>query len=1854
MSDKIDAAVLEFTVKGEQAVSTFGRIEDAAEKMETAAKRSADRTADSIAGIGKGAAANASAMEAGSRRFIAALEQEAKRVSMTRAEYRRWQAESRGIARDVYEPLIAKIEQAEAAQRSLSRTTAQTAEKLGGAFGGAVASVGALQAVLGGFGIVSFARGFVQAADSVTVLNNQLKLATGSTASAASAYEALFGIAQRSRTSFTDLGSTFASIARATDGLGISQGRLLSVTEAIGNAMAISGGNAQGMQAALTQLGQGLASGTLRGDELNSVLEQTPRLARAIADGMGVTVGKLRELGQEGKITAETIINALESQAGVLAAEVQNSVITVGQAWTQLGNSVTKAAGEFDKASKTTGTIAGAMQSLSGTIDNVADRFGRAREAGHGFIGSLVAAQVMATAEALGHVDANAANVGKRLGEAEKELARLQERFAQRGGYYLAQEVQKAEELRDRLREAKQAQDDMRAERGTSQSAQFGQASAGIDAIATKGLEAQKKATEALAAARNQALGVNASWVKSINEMYAAFQAGHIAESEYVETVKALTAQTYKKTAAHKAAGDAFAVERDAAKEWAKALKEAADIQADAEGKTSGLSKAQQALVGYLTSPAYATNSEAMRQMAVEAYKAAISAEQLGESHKRTAALVAEANGHYSKFIADLQRGVDSVEAQIVAMTDQAKAAEIAATRNITLAEAIQLVTIARLREKQAALDIPDAGAYSAIEREIEARERLLGLIRSKAATDANAEAARQQGDLWSQIASDAGQALSNALMEGGKDAGDYLKGYFRSLFGRELAAMFTSAIGSFGQYIGLASSARGGGGTLGQFASASGGMPQGNTLNTLYGAYNVAAGYLGYGGATAGAAAGTLGYANAVGAVGGDAIGALYAANNGWAGVAAGNSLGAAAAGEGVAAGSGAAAGAGGAATAIPVIGWIVAAVLASLAAYKGGATHDMLSGSYSRYATPGGSIAGSHYKVFKALGMSEKWATVLSGEALVSRLLGHKASVSGYGVGSVQDGDFVQGTSAPLQFGANTLKGGADPFLQNLSSDIAAAVTLAASSFGGGLTNGLRVGAVTDRDRDNEVAALLGYFGADNRLIAGTQTGSGAFGAGGPGNDASKIAAGDLSKWIGEQMPVLIIQGLQQSDLEDRFDAYFDGIAASTLTSEQATQFLNTAGAVQQLADAFGPLGGAFAQFDTLSVKAVASTAEAAGGFDALISSADAYYQRYFTEAERTTIATGRVREVLAGLGLAMPDVAQGADAARKQWRALVDVQDLSTEAGRQAFTTLLGVAGAFDEVVTAADAAAEAAAEAAKKLGDVITESITRFGTPGERQGSTFGSIATDLQRDAGVSFSIGQLMGASLADIEAFARGFITVSTNSDAAKTAVLGAANALFDLKTKASDKSGSLQVELLKAQGHALEAVNLERKAEIAQLAALEASLGVAAGTFTDFQRAIYAANDAAAAVARQKSLLAGVDSVVGDFLSGSELSNYFGARIQQILAGGGIDASVATILGSTRGQVLELFQAVGIDGKEAILEALPLWEQMRKAIDGTSDTIASFVKDLQRFTGSLKFSDLSPLSAEAQLTAAQSLYETTLAKAQAGDQDARAAFTGVAQSYLQEAQGAYASGMAYTNIFNKVLGDSDALALALSGGTSAITTALTKGGSTGGTTATTSGTSTSATKTDSALQIQGASSVTAVYDSEVTKVLLEIDDWNRSIVQTFLLGEHGFIADLLRSIDAKMGGDPAGHADALASALSSAPTDRTFIEGPAGSSGGLSGPKRGQYIDIPQSLGTAANSDQAALLAETNAKLGEVVKRLDAIAKSNDANAAIGQQAIKANIERLEALRMPLERAADEQRSANSLARVMPRPRR
>lgn len=264
--------------------------------------------------------------------------------------------------------------------RRVSASVASQMGSIGGSVGGLPARFSALAssgAILGGVltalgtGSLLAARSMIRASDELAPMASRILLVSDSAKEAASTQERLFQIAQQGRVSFVELGNTYAQLARAGREMGVSTERLLNVTKTISQSLTISGGSAQSMQAALVQLSQGMAAGTLRGEELNSVMEQTPRLAQAIAQGLGVPIGKLREMGKEGELTAERVIEALESAARQVEADFTRITPTVSQAFQTMENSTQRFWGELDKALGVSRNLAAAIVSVGTALDQV-------------------------------------------------------------------------------------------------------------------------------------------------------------------------------------------------------------------------------------------------------------------------------------------------------------------------------------------------------------------------------------------------------------------------------------------------------------------------------------------------------------------------------------------------------------------------------------------------------------------------------------------------------------------------------------------------------------------------------------------------------------------------------------------------------------------------------------------------------------------------------------------------------------------------------------------------------------------------------------------------------------------------------------------------------------------------------------------------------------------------------------------------------------------------------------------------------------------------------------------------------------------------------------------------------------------------------------------------------------------------------------------------------------------------------------------------------------------------------------------------------------------------------------------
>ncbi|MGL2989761.1 tape measure protein [Acinetobacter nosocomialis] len=209
--------------------------------------------------------------------------------------------------------------------------------------------------------------------DAYTGLQNRLKLVTKNQTELNKATEDTFNIAQKTYSAWDSVLQVYQRFSDNAKTLNLTMDDTARLTETVSKAVAISGASASAADAALVQFGQALASGTLRGEELNSVMEQTPALAKAIAQGMGITVGELRSVAAEGKITSQEIVKALKNVQKDVDALFAKTDITIGQSLTLLNNQVTKFVGEAGKGSGAAQTLAGGIQLLGNNLNVIID-----------------------------------------------------------------------------------------------------------------------------------------------------------------------------------------------------------------------------------------------------------------------------------------------------------------------------------------------------------------------------------------------------------------------------------------------------------------------------------------------------------------------------------------------------------------------------------------------------------------------------------------------------------------------------------------------------------------------------------------------------------------------------------------------------------------------------------------------------------------------------------------------------------------------------------------------------------------------------------------------------------------------------------------------------------------------------------------------------------------------------------------------------------------------------------------------------------------------------------------------------------------------------------------------------------------------------------------------------------------------------------------------------------------------------------------------------------------------------------------------------------------------------------------
>jgi tape measure domain-containing protein len=204
--------------------------------------------------------------------------------------------------------------------------------------------------------------GIAKAGDEANATLARLASATGGLAQAEAVYGRLFQLSQQTGISVTESAGSFARFSVAAKEIGATSDQVLRLTAGIQKAGIVAGASAQETGAAVQQIGQALASGKLQGDELRSLLENLPQLAQALARELNVSVGQLRQMGSEGKLTAETVFPALLRASEKMGAEFDKMPVTMSRAKDILIAATEDFAQRLDRVTGLSRAFAGFMQ----------------------------------------------------------------------------------------------------------------------------------------------------------------------------------------------------------------------------------------------------------------------------------------------------------------------------------------------------------------------------------------------------------------------------------------------------------------------------------------------------------------------------------------------------------------------------------------------------------------------------------------------------------------------------------------------------------------------------------------------------------------------------------------------------------------------------------------------------------------------------------------------------------------------------------------------------------------------------------------------------------------------------------------------------------------------------------------------------------------------------------------------------------------------------------------------------------------------------------------------------------------------------------------------------------------------------------------------------------------------------------------------------------------------------------------------------------------------------------------------------------------------------------------------------
>lgn len=1245
-------------------------------------------------------------------------------------EYYESIARQRGIGAEVLKPYLdqldatkAKLEANKAAQDAVNASMKSMGDSAGGSMRGAAAEVdklsgsfvslrGAVTAAataLAAYVTIDAAKAILDQADAVSLLNSRLRLAVGGADEFAAAQQGLFQLAQSNSVGLSETITLYTRLADPIKRLGGGMNEVIGVTNAFQKALQLGGVSAQEAASATLQFGQALGAGVLAGDEFRSLAEASPRLLKAIADGANLPIESLKKLGSEGKLTAEVVSNALLSMGGQLEAEFSQMPDTVGKSMTRLQNEVTRAIGEMNENTNLTLGVASMVDEASKLIPLFYNELGGAIQAVGGWLQENKD-WIVATIESTKGLIADVWNVGKAAMSVAGAF----------GGWIGQVNIVATAITGIRILLAG-VQDGVRILAGTFSwlggviiSAVLAPVQAVIRGLsAAASLLGKAEWSASLNSASAAMLNFSTAGIKAGEGIYREFSNGQTALNQLRASMGATAKETTAAGAAAALAGGGFRSLKgsmegadDAAKKAKKSAKEAKDEFADLLNKLTAKD------IGI--SPDFYKNLNILYdgfnkgRIGVDEYRTAVErliaeqqfakdiARQLADEHKRL-------EDARKKELDAAVKSVDALRDGNAKLREEIDTLGMSRAQKVAYTQAINDATIAKLEEKAATLGLfgAEGELLAQIRAQITALQDRNALLGRKEVVEAQIEANKKMVDEAQKTADSINQSLTDALMRGFEDGKgfasnfrDTLKNMFRTLVLRPIISFVVQPIGN--AISGMVSGFLGGG------QGGAGGILGG--ASNLYSAWNMLSGTGGNLGAITGLVGGNMSFANAAGSIyantTGTGISGLLSTNGayGTAGSAAGMSS----------------AAAGLAAIAAPLI-------VGSLIERN---SRDRFSGA--AYATSGGNdpfvntVAGStsfNYLTgdlpdraallarLEELGAPMEAISDWNDRALTYLMESTAGNNSEFGINwlprirnmeSTPDFYRGQGYAHPEELGWWNNKDNAnlstDPALIQASRDIALSII--------GPLEG--IGALIGDEAAYRATVGFANRGEGNGVWAGMNLQR-------DGQNVADWVNTDDFQSVGEAVRAMYstaLGTLDSFDLPGWADkqvtaarAALDALEGENMGQEAAALYAQTTAGIEQMYRSIQMLIDVFPDFSDATQDSMHALQALMGGMDQLQGAYSSYLQNFWSDEERADLMRKQLGLELGKVGLSLPTT-------RDAFRDLVEAQDLSTEAGREAFAALMRVAGAFAEITPAAESAADAAArlaEEARKLAE-----------------------------------------------------------------------------------------------------------------------------------------------------------------------------------------------------------------------------------------------------------------------------------------------------------------------------------------------------------------------------------------------------------------------------------------------------------------------------------------------------------------------------------------------------------------------